>query len=1327
MRKILSLFAAVLFAFAVNAQGTDFAAPGYSCAADDAVLTGGSSSNFFLKTDVTPHCVAWSDVSLSSNAVATWTVTATRGCYVSVSLDLGPVIGSNKHNFVVKILDNKGNVKGSVTEGGENTASEQVKLLADSILVPAAGTYTVEVVNNRDWGKGTIKNVILTYVADAPSEMIPVSSIVINKQSLGLELNEVELLTATVAPDNAFDPSVTWQSSDPTVATVSETGLVAAVAAGTANIIAKAGEKLDTCVVTVAAATVPSTDFTEPFVLSGKKARLEGAIWKNDAYKLYGDGGHNKNYGNAFWTLNVNKRCIVSATLNGVEGGHEFVLDVFKANGDSITTLKQPEGKTWSAGEIALDTTIAFAAKGEYTFRLRNTQEWSSGKVAGITLTFVEEMDPTASVYGTMTNPAWEQEIKFTLAQDKKSATLTVPSIAKGEYQFKMVINGEWRSNGYTYHRGFPAAGGISGNVDNNMILKTDVDGEYSFTWTFANDSLSIIYPEKPANVLENGYYLVGTQINAWKPAAKYLFVANPGAEGEYMLTANMIEGDSIKVVKVVDDEITTWYPAGANFVITAAYAGEKTIYFKPDYNSAWADFGGNFYMEKNKEIDPYEPYVLTFCYFDSVSADSPAKLTTIEGIFDKESQPYIAKVDTGINVYAGRYYKVGNDTVFSNLKLGTSSKIGELKFILKNVVEVDSVVFNAAMYADNEGGDGFKVNGVNFPLSAGKLKFEECVWKPEGKVDTIYIVQNKAAKGRFFLTSIAVYPKAKPSAVPTVAAPAPTWPAKQVKSLYSDAYTFAPESLNSYNEAWWDRPSMAEEEISGDKYLHYNGLMTGMIGWQFGEINVSNMEYIHVDVWPSANTTIKMGPTTPNDHGNAVAKVALTVETGKWNAIDIPVADLLAANAEFSLAQVFQNQFTEYAALTDLSIDNVYFYTTVAPAVDTVAPTAFTAVMDAASYFSVNIKANATDNSGAVEFDVLNGELIIASAKAVSATDKIITVAGLTPNTDYNFSVIAKDEDGNATAPIAVAAKTLAAPAPAPAPTAAADDVKSIYSDAYDFAPDTLNSYNEGWWNAPVMVEGQLAEGDNALFYAAATTGMIGWQFGEMDLTAYAELHIDIYPIADGSILIYPVNNTDPKGEYKDTYNVKGGQWNSLVIDLSGKDLTKIFQIAWIDYYALNGFFIDNVYFAKKAEPVAAPYYLVGTMTEWKPAEAYQFVANPATAGEYMLETTLTVGDKFKVAKSENGETIADSDWYPGGMGNDYVVDAAHAGAVTIYFRPDGQGGEGWYEGYFYVSAGEGFENLFVEGKAVKVLHNGQIYILKNNKVYTVMGQPVE
>ena len=425
MRKILSIFAAMLVALAVNAQGTDFAAPGYSCAADDAVLSGGSSSNFFLKTDVDPHCVAWSDCPLTGNALATWTVTATRGCYVTISLDLGPIIGSNKHNFEVTIKDSKSNVKGKVVEGGENTDSEQVKALTGTILLPVAGDYTVELFNNRDWGKGSIKNVIITYDSDAPSSLVDVTSVTLNTKTLPLDVEEVELLTATVLPDDATDPSVTWSSDNESVATVSETGLVTAVAIGTANITAQAGEKSDVCAVTVSAVTVPITDFAAPFALTAKKALLNGKVWKmfkDDTYKLYGDGGPNKFYGTATWTIHVTKGCVVSGVLNGVEGGHLFELDLF-ADTDSLTTIAHPADKKWSEGEIALDGTLTFPAEGDYTLRLRNVQEWSSGKVESITLTWVEDLPEPADWCGKqlyhLMDPgaSWDSYVKLNITK----------------------------------------------------------------------------------------------------------------------------------------------------------------------------------------------------------------------------------------------------------------------------------------------------------------------------------------------------------------------------------------------------------------------------------------------------------------------------------------------------------------------------------------------------------------------------------------------------------------------------------------------------------------------------------------------------------------------------------------------------------------------------------------------------------------------------------------------------------------------------------------------------------------------------------------------
>ena len=146
-----------------------------------------------------------------------------------------------------------------------------------------------------------------------------------------------------------------------------------------------------------------------------------------------------------------------------------------------------------------------------------------------------------------------------------------------------------------------------------------------------------------------------------------------------------------------------------------------------------------------------------------------------------------------------------------------------------------------------------------------------------------------------------------------------------------------------------------------------------------------------------------------------------------------------------------------------------------------------------------------------------------------------------------------------------------------------------------------------------------------------------------------------------------------------------------AITVPAAGKYVVKLTNATQWSEAVLNSI----TFAAAAAEP---EYYLVGSMTEWAVVadEAHTFAVNPENDAEYMLNFTLAENDAFKVVKVE-GESQT---WYPEGMENDYTVDAAHAGEKTIYFRPDGQGGEGWHYGVIYVDANK--EPVVVELQAV-------------------------
>lgn len=96
---------------------------------------------------------------------------------------------------------------------------------------------------------------------DGTGSTVSVSDISLDQTKATLNAGETLTLVATVTPENASNKAVVWTSSDETVATVSDNGVVTGLKAGTATITATtvSGEKTASCKVTVKGSAVSVT------------------------------------------------------------------------------------------------------------------------------------------------------------------------------------------------------------------------------------------------------------------------------------------------------------------------------------------------------------------------------------------------------------------------------------------------------------------------------------------------------------------------------------------------------------------------------------------------------------------------------------------------------------------------------------------------------------------------------------------------------------------------------------------------------------------------------------------------------------------------------------------------------------------------------------------------------------------------------------------------------------------------------------------------------------------------------------------------------------
>ena len=141
----------------------------------------------------------------------------------------------------------------TVTMAPSNATNKNVSWKSDNPSVASVSNGTVTAIAP---GSATITvttedgNYTATCEVTVNAKVFPVSEIKLDKTTLTLYPGETTQLTATVYPTFATDKTVSWNTSDATIATV-HNGLVTAVKGGYAKITAQAGNATDICAITV--------------------------------------------------------------------------------------------------------------------------------------------------------------------------------------------------------------------------------------------------------------------------------------------------------------------------------------------------------------------------------------------------------------------------------------------------------------------------------------------------------------------------------------------------------------------------------------------------------------------------------------------------------------------------------------------------------------------------------------------------------------------------------------------------------------------------------------------------------------------------------------------------------------------------------------------------------------------------------------------------------------------------------------------------------------------------------------------------------------------
>ncbi|MEL6534533.1 MAG: chondroitinase-B domain-containing protein [Bacteroidota bacterium] len=276
---------------------------GFTSTAAVTVAAPSTGTNLALNKSVTTTGTAdGSNVGANLVDGSTATRWSSSGFPKSATVDLGAVFSLSStevicyndraYQYTVEVATTSGGTYTQIVDrSGNTTPGTATSPIIDNFSAVDGRYVRITVSGASGYSGSWVSLIEFRVFGEEANSNVPVTGVSLSPATASLTVGDTQALSATVNPSNATNPSVSYSSSNPSVATVDASGVVSAVAAGSATITVTTadGGFTDTSVITV---SNPAPSLPSPWLTTdvGSVAAAGSASLSSGTFSIQGSG-----------------------------------------------------------------------------------------------------------------------------------------------------------------------------------------------------------------------------------------------------------------------------------------------------------------------------------------------------------------------------------------------------------------------------------------------------------------------------------------------------------------------------------------------------------------------------------------------------------------------------------------------------------------------------------------------------------------------------------------------------------------------------------------------------------------------------------------------------------------------------------------------------------------------------------------------------------------------------------------------------------------------------------------------------------------------------